>query len=359
MYLTMYRQNLLILKLMTGRLHYSCDIFQQQFPAASTSSLMKRTKRKKKWTTKTLCPSTNHLYQLEEESCQGFGSTATVSELKSHQPCLSCLNFHILGERQLDTLLNSYAWMQRLLSVHFPKIFLGELSNTVIAYQTPSLCDFREVLCRLNCVKEGQAIEWEQQDPSVNLGYVFSNYSTLPWGWLQVALTSLTIQHRLYISLHSQGRMTLQKAVRVAVSLLEAALLPGDVAKSISKIQKCNWHFIQDCDAFNKFYKGIYKSTNHSRYTHSLKVIQMLYFSCIENVGTFTMNNLSFCCGDNETKNGKQEVSIYVFPLQSTDLHRSVHNISCCRLPTTYCYSFDTAQSQLAQFRLAFTGAFS
>lgn len=47
MYLTMYRQNLLILKLMTGGLHYSCDIFQQQFPVASTSSLMKRTKRKK------------------------------------------------------------------------------------------------------------------------------------------------------------------------------------------------------------------------------------------------------------------------------------------------------------------------
>lgn len=122
--------------------------------------------------------------------------TATVFELKSHQPCLSYLNFHILGERQLDTLLNSYAWMQSLLSVHFPKIFLGELSNAVIAYQNLSLCVFRKVLRRLNCVKEGQAREWEKQDPSVKLDYVFSNYSTLSWGWLQVTLTSLTIQHR-------------------------------------------------------------------------------------------------------------------------------------------------------------------
>lgn len=84
---------------------------------------------------------------------------------------------------------------------------------------------------------------------------------------------------------------------------------------------------------------------------HRLKVTQILYFPRIGNMGTITMNNLSFCCGDNETKNGKQEVSIHLFPLQSTDLHRSVHNLSCYRLPTTYCYSY-SIQCKVSWFSL-------
>lgn len=47
MYLSTCRHNLLMLKLTTGRLYHSSDIFQQQSPAVSTSSLMKKTERKK------------------------------------------------------------------------------------------------------------------------------------------------------------------------------------------------------------------------------------------------------------------------------------------------------------------------
>lgn len=190
MYLSTCRHNLLMLKLTTGRLYHSSDIFQQQSPAVSTSSLMKKTARKK---THPLCPKSNRIRQLEKEGCQGFGSTATICELQSHQPCLHCLNFHILGERQLDTLLNSYAWMQGLVSVHFPQILLGEMSNTVIAYQNLSLCDFREEFLQPKFVLgNGRQGNKRKQDTAVNFVFLFPNCSTLSWGWLREVLTSST-----------------------------------------------------------------------------------------------------------------------------------------------------------------------